>query len=78
VEGYRPTLGELRTASDDTFTYGWPLEFFAGELFLKCHEGSPFETIGDERIQNLFYRRSGPIAAAIAITVEEPAENGAA
>lgn len=78
VDGHRPTLGELSAASDDAFSYGWPLEYFAGELFLKCREGSPFETIGDERIQNLFYRRSGPIAAAIAITVEEPADQGAA
>ena len=62
---------------DDDFAYGWPLEFFAGDLFLKCLEGSGFETVGDERIQNLFYRRSGPIAAAIAIAIEEPAVQGA-
>lgn len=77
-DGHRPTLRDLSVASDEAFPYGWPLEYFAGELFLKCREGSPFETIGDERVQNLFYRRSGPIAAAIAITVEEPAGQGAA
>jgi len=58
--------------------YGWPLEFFAGELFLKCQEGSPFETIREERIQSLFNRRSGAIYAAIAITAEEPVDQGAA
>jgi hypothetical protein len=78
VGGHQPTLRELGTIGDGTFTYGWPLEYFAGELFLKCHEGSPFETIGEDRIQNLFYRRSGPISAAIAITVEEPVDQGAA
>ncbi len=63
---------------DDAFMYGWPLEFFSGELFLKCREGSPFETVGDKHIQNLFYLRSGAIAAAIAITVEESVDRGAA
>ncbi len=77
VDGYKPSLKELSTAHDGAFPCGWTLEHFAGELFLKCREGSQFETIGDERIQNLFYRRSGPIAAAIAITVEEPADQGA-
>jgi hypothetical protein len=28
--------------------------------------------LSDERIQSLFYRRSGPIAAAIAISIEAP------
>ncbi len=78
VEGHRPTLRELGTICDDAFAYGWPLEVFAGDLFLSCREGSPFETIEDERIQNLFYRRTGAIAAAIAITVEKPADPGAA
>ena len=57
---------------------GWPLEFFAGELFLKCQEGSPFETIREVRIRSLFNRRSGAIYAAIAITAEEPVDQGAA
>ena len=72
ADGHRPTLSELQTVSGIEFPCGWPLDFFAGELFLKCKEGSIFETIADQRIQNLFYRRSGPIAAAIAITIEEP------
>ncbi len=78
AEGHKPTLRELKAAFDATFPGGWPLEFFAGELFLKCREGSVFETIRDRRVQNLFYRRSGPIAAAIAITIEEPSSSQAA
>jgi len=31
-----------------------------------------FENIDDERIQSMFYRRSGPISAAIAISIELP------
>ena len=65
-------MGDLRTLCGEDFAGGWPLEYFAAELFLKCYEGSPFESMTDERIRNLFYRRSGPIAAAIAIVVEQP------
>lgn len=57
---------------------GWSLKFFAGELFLKCQEGSPFETIREVRIRSLFNRRSGAIYAAITITAEEPVDQGAA
>jgi hypothetical protein len=52
--------------------YGWPLEHFISDLFLGCSEGTPFETISEGRIQTLFYRRSGPISAAIAISIEAP------
>jgi hypothetical protein len=76
--GHKPTLRELGTVGGNDFMYGWPLEYFAGELFLKCQEGSPFETIQEERIQSLFNRRSGAIYAAIAITAEEPVDQGAA
>lgn len=72
--GNRPTVKELGTISEGDFPCGWPLEYFASELFLQCQEGSPFETVNDAVIQNLFYRRSGPISAAIAITVEEGAD----
>jgi len=72
--GYRPTVKDLGTISEDAFPCGWPLEHFAGDLFLQCHEGSSFETVNDDAIQNLFYRRSGPISAAIAITVEQVAD----
>lgn len=71
-DGYKPRFNEIQMSGNSSFLYGWPLEFFASELFLKCHEGNVFETIGDSRIQNLFYRRSGAISAAIAITIEDP------
>jgi hypothetical protein len=77
-KGQKPTSRELASTSDDTLDYGWPLEVFAGDLFLRCHEGSLFESINENRIQNLFNRRSGPIYAAIAITVEDTTQEGAA
>jgi hypothetical protein len=70
--GYRPSLAELRSIGPSGNDPGWALEYFAADLFLQCHEGTTFESIQDNKIQNLFYRRSGPIAAAIAINVEAP------
>jgi hypothetical protein len=57
-------------------SYGWRLEQFICDELLACREGDEFESRGDDRIQNLFVRRSGPIAAAIAITVEAPGAVG--
>jgi hypothetical protein len=34
--------------------------------------GGDFAYSGDDRITKLFFRRSGPIAAAIAITIDAP------
>jgi hypothetical protein len=52
--------------------HGWRLEDFICDELLACREGDRFESIDDARIQQLFNRRSGAIAAAIAITIEAP------
>lgn len=70
-KGYRPRLSDLSDALAGGPQFGWPLESFVADEFLTCREGAQFASIGEARIENLFYRRSGPIAAAIAITVEE-------
>lgn len=53
-------------------SYGWRLEDFICDELLACREGDDFASSGDDRISNLFFRRSGPIAAAIAIRIEAP------
>ena len=70
-DGQKPTLAELKALCPDS-PYGWLLEHFVADLLLGCVEGSIFKGVSEERIQNLFYRRSGPIAAAIAISIEAP------
>lgn len=75
-KAYRPSLRDLSTSSEIPATYGWPLETFVADELLGCREGGRFTSIGDSSIQALFYRRSGPIAAAIAITVEGPEAAG--
>ena len=52
--------------------YGWKLEHFIAQLVLRCKEGRVFARSQDEDIQSLFFRRSGPIAAAISVSVEVP------
>lgn len=52
--------------------YGWRLEDFICDELLACREGDRFGSVGDAPIQQLFNRRSGAIAAAIAITIEAP------
>jgi len=66
-----PALRDLADLSELP-TYGWRLEDFICDELLACREGDEFASSGDDRISNLFFRRSGPIAAAIAITIEAP------
>lgn len=66
---YSPTLRDFANLSP---RYGWSLSNFIVDELLGCREGNPFDAEGDERIQSLFYRRSGPISAAIAISIEGP------
>jgi hypothetical protein len=71
VSGHKPSLSDLKALLLDA-PFGWTLEHFVADLVLGCIEGSAFNSISEAHIQNLFYRRSGPIAAAIAISIEAP------
>lgn len=70
---YSPTLGDTRTMMAGQ-EYGWRLEYFMADLLLGCKGGFRFTKNDEVPIQSIFYRRSGPIAAAIAVTVEMPAD----
>lgn len=72
AKGYRPKFEDLAHLMGIEHIGGWSLEHFVADLFATCQEGSLFASIADVQIRNLFYRRSGPIAAAIAIIVEGP------
>jgi hypothetical protein len=69
--GQKPRLEQVKSLCPG-HSFGWPLEFFVADLLLQCKEGEKFKDISERRIQNLFYRRSGPISAAIAISIEAP------
>jgi hypothetical protein len=50
----------------------WTLEHFVADELLACREGARFNSVNDEKMRTLFYRRSGPIAAALSVWIEEP------
>ncbi|MEX1252926.1 MAG: hypothetical protein WEE64_01165 [Dehalococcoidia bacterium] len=69
--GESPSLKLLAKTAGGVESLGWPLERFVLEM-LECREGSSFAALDDDRIQSMFFRRTGAIAAAIAITIEGP------
>lgn len=79
-KGYSPVLGDLQFLLPEPFTEqanaaGWRLEDFATELVLTCKQGYVVENAAtNEGLFRIFNRRSGPIAAAIALTFDSPPE----
>jgi hypothetical protein len=57
---------------DPVPAFGWPLESFICDEILGCREGDQFDSINEQKMMRLFNRRSGPISAAIAVTIEAP------
>lgn len=68
---YAPSITDVSkiTAMD---VNGWRLENFMADLLLGCKEGRRITDADASDMESLFYRRSGPIAATVAITVEVP------
>jgi hypothetical protein len=44
------------------------------DLVMKCRQGRVFQSAQEDDIAGLFYRRTGPIAAAIAVTIEQSSQ----
>jgi hypothetical protein len=65
--GHRPTYAELV----EDCGAGWTLPEFMADELVACREGYLYEE-NDNAISNVFNRRSGAIAAAIALTLEAP------
>jgi hypothetical protein len=71
-----PTLQELDDFLNPTeptlHTGGWRLEYFMTDLLIGCSEGKRFSRLDEEDLIEIFERRSGPITATVAVTVEMP------
>jgi hypothetical protein len=52
---------------------GWRLEHFVVELLLQCKTGRITDIRTDEGLYRVFNRRTAPIQAAIAVTIDAPA-----
>ncbi len=72
-KGYAPSFLDLSglVSSAKDARNGWRIENFISDLLMKCKEGYLFDGLADESIDSLFRRRSGPISAAISVTVEQ-------
>ena len=71
--GYCPSFDDVSTlvSSARAHKNGWRLEHFVSRLVLGCREGALFEDLSDENVFALFNRRSGPISAAVSVTIEQ-------
>ncbi len=70
--GRSPSVKDLAESGATT----WALEHFVADELLACRQGARFNSVNDEKMQTLFYRRSGPIAAALSVWIEEPGVTG--
>ena len=73
-QGENPMFKSIFDAHREMNLPPWPLEYFIADLVLSCKEGhiagvNPME---DEALFTVFNRRSGPISAAIAVTIDAP------
>lgn len=76
-DGASPTYGRLASSLPTPFdapphTGGWSLEHFVVDLLLHCKTGRITDIRGDEGLYQVFYRRTAPIQAAIALTIDAP------
>lgn len=67
-----PSLAEIGQV-DGIPRFGWRLEKFVADELLGCREGDEIRSSSDVRLRRLFGERTGPIAAAIGVTLESPA-----
>jgi hypothetical protein len=78
--GKAPTFDGLATpqldASDAGSTHGWRIESFVADEVLRCRQGRRFDSMDDEKLADLLYHRSAPIAAAITMTIDVGSSEG--
>ena len=71
-----PSYKDLKDAAsfNEEGLLGRRLENFIADRIVGCHEGFRTDNPEDRPLQRLFYERSGPISAAIAITIDMPGD----
>jgi hypothetical protein len=68
-EGATPTFAMISRANAGT---GWALEVWAADMLLTCQVGQQFDDTRDTQVRSLLERRSGPIGAALAVSITLP------
>lgn len=70
---YRELAGSLPSPFDDpSHRSGWRLEHFVVNLLLECETGYIADSPNDSGLNYIFNRRTGPISAALALTLDAP------
>jgi hypothetical protein len=62
-----PTFRQINAVAPSS---DWRLEHWAADLLLTCQVGRQFDGSDETLVSNLLVRRTGPIGAAIAISIE--------
>jgi hypothetical protein len=70
-EGVSPTYAMMESAGAAS---NWPLETWAADMLLTCQVGEQFDDSRDDRVRYFLERRSGPIGAALAVSITLPDE----
>ncbi|TYL83505.1 hypothetical protein [Bradyrhizobium cytisi] len=68
-EGDSPTYATLMRLASASY---WRLETWAADLLLTCQVGEQFDTSRDEQVRYFLERRTGPIGAALAVSITLP------
>jgi hypothetical protein len=76
-DGHSPAYGELQRALTSPFMAnehrsGWRLEHFVVDLLLECQVGHVAQSPNDAGLNYIFNRRTGPISASLALTIDAP------
>ncbi len=69
AKGKSPSFSMIENASNGK---SWPLEVWAADLLLTCKVGEQFDDARDGRVRYFLERRSGPIGAALAVSITLP------
>lgn len=69
---YRDIVSKLASFREHPHRGGWTFQHFVVDLLLGCKEGYKTDLQEDERLETVFFRRTAPISAAIALTVDAP------
>lgn len=77
ADGGSPTYGDLTSSIASGFdaapsNAGWRLEDFVVKLLLECETGYIAAGSNDSGLNYVFNRRTGPISAALAVTLDAP------
>jgi hypothetical protein len=72
-KGAAPSIGQMEARKPGG---NWRLERWASDLLLTCRVGQQFDASNENLVSDLLVRRSGPIGAAIAISIELGPEAG--